>query len=149
MFHDNLRTPAAVLMLLVFTLLGAATVAVAADEPGAEGAPLFINLITDDPHRADMALSFGKNQLAQGHPLTVFLNDRGVYIAAKQGAERFGRHQAMIAELQTAGAKFIVCPMCMQQYGVAKSDLLDGLEVGNPVVTGEALFAPNTRTLTW
>ncbi len=41
--------------------------------------PLFINLISDDPHRADMAISFGKNQLERSHPLTIFLNDKGVF----------------------------------------------------------------------
>jgi predicted peroxiredoxin len=138
------------LSTLIFMLLfGAAMGAVAADEPAADSAPLFINLVTDDPHRAHMALGFGQKQLERGHPLTVFLNDRGVFIAAKQGAERFGLHQGIIAELVGAGGKIIVCPMCMKHYGVAKADLLEGLEVGNPELTGGALFAPGTQTLTW
>jgi predicted peroxiredoxin len=149
MIRSAPHLPHLLVLLLLAVLFGAATSAVAADEPSAQGAPLFINLITDDPHRANMALSFGKNQLDLGHPLTVFLNDRGVFIAAKQGAERFGLHQAKLAELLDAGAKVIVCPMCMKHYGVAKSDLLEGLEVGNPELTGGALFAPDTRTLTW
>jgi predicted peroxiredoxin len=149
MIRSNPNVHAARMLLLLAALLGAAASAVAADEPNAQGAPLFINLLTDDPHRAKMALSFGKNQLALGHPLTVFLNDRGVFIAAKQGAERFGLHQTKLAELVDAGAKIIVCPMCMKHYGVAKADLLEGLQVGNPELTGGQLFAPDTRTLTW
>ncbi|WP_295542460.1 DsrE family protein [uncultured Thiohalocapsa sp.] len=147
MTSQTLRIRGLLLLLAAALMLASATVGAADAE--ADAAPLFINLITDDPHRAHMALSFGQKQLALGHPLTVFLNDRGVLIAAKQGAERFGLHQEIIAELLTAGAKVIVCPMCMQHYGVAEADLLDGLAVGNPKLTGGALFAPDTRTLTW
>jgi sulfur relay (sulfurtransferase) complex TusBCD TusD component (DsrE family) len=134
------------LLLAVLTLAGNA--ALAADKEPA-GVPLFINLITDDPHRAHMALAFGKNQLERGHPLTVFLNDRGVFIAAEQGAERFGLHHGLIGKLLNDGATIIVCPMCMKYYGIAEADLLKGLEVGNPELTGGQLFAPDTRTLTW
>lgn len=140
-------SPAALVMLLA--LLACSALPALAQEQASEQAPLFINLITDDPHRAHMALAFGRNQLALGHPLTVFLNDRGVFIAAEQGGERFGLHQGMLAELVEAGAKVIVCPMCMKHYGVTEADLLDGLQVGKPELTGGALFAPDTRTLTW
>jgi len=37
----------------------------------------------------------------------------------------------------------------MQHYGVAATDLLPGLKTGNPELTGSALFADNTETLTW
>lgn len=139
----------AMLIVLLAALLAGVAARVVAEEPAAGGAPLFINLITDDPHRAHMALAFGKNQLERGHPLTVFLNDRGVFIGAKQGAERFGMHQGILAALLGAGAKIIVCPMCMKHYGVAEADLLEGVVVGNPDLTGGALFTPDTRTLTW
>lgn len=87
-------------------------------------------MITDDPHRAHMALAFGKHQLALGHPLTVFLNDRGVFIAAQQRAERFGLHQGLIAELLAAVAKVVACRMCMKHHGIAQADLVEGLEAG-------------------
>ncbi len=143
---QRLALTAALTLTLVLSLLQPAIVAA---EEAIDRAPLFINLVTDDPHRAQMALAFGNNQLERGHALTVFLNDRGVFIAAKQGAERFGLHQQLLAEMAAAGAQIIVCPMCMQHYGIAKADLLDGLAVGNPDLTGGALFAPDTRTLTW
>ena len=147
MTSPTLHIRGLLLILMAGLILASATVNATDDE--VDGAPLFINLITDDPHRAHMALHFGQKQLELGHPLTVFLNDRGVLIAAEQGAERFGLHQEIIGELVTAGAKVIVCPMCMKHYGVAESDLLDGLALGNPKLTGGALFAPDTRTLTW
>jgi len=39
--------------------------------------------------------------------------------------------------------------MCMKHYGVKEADLLPGIKVGNPEVTGGALFKDNTKTLTW
>ena len=111
--------------------------------------PLFINLTSDDGHRIDMAFNFGGNQLKRGHALTVFMNDRAVFAASKAKAEKYAEQQKTIASLLEAGATILVCPMCMKHYGVAESDLLPGLKVGNPELTGSALFADNTRTLTW
>jgi sulfur relay (sulfurtransferase) complex TusBCD TusD component (DsrE family) len=111
--------------------------------------PLFVNLTTDEPHRANMGITFGKSQLERGHPLTIFLNDKGVLIGSKANAARFADHQKALGELMSKGAMVLVCPMCMQHYGVKESDLLPGLKVGNPEVTGGALFKENTKTMTW
>ncbi len=63
-------------------------------QPAAAGErdPLFINMTTDDPDRANMAITFGANQMARGHPLTIFLNDRGVFVGSRVYAGRFGEH---------------------------------------------------------
>jgi sulfur relay (sulfurtransferase) complex TusBCD TusD component (DsrE family) len=111
--------------------------------------PLFVNLTTDEPHRANMAIAFGKNQLERGHPLTIFLNDRGVFLGAKANAAKYGEHQKALGDLMGKGAVVLICPMCMKHYGVKESDLLPALKVGNPELTGGALFKDNTRTLTW
>ena len=111
--------------------------------------PLFINLTTDNSHRANMAISFGKNQLERGHPLTIFLNDKGVFLGSKSKAAKFGGQQKMFSEILGKGAVVLVCPMCMKHYRVKESDLLSGLKVGNPELTGGALFRDNTKTLTW
>jgi len=111
--------------------------------------PLFVNLTTDEPHRASMALAFGGNQHGRGHPLTVFLNDRGVHLAAKSQAGKFGAHQKSLADLMAKGATVLACPMCMKHYGVAESDLMAGVKIGNPDLTGKALFADGAKTLTW
>ncbi len=111
--------------------------------------PLFINLTTDDAHRAKMGIVFGKKQLERGHPLTIFLNDKAVALGAKGNAAKFPEHQKMLGELLSQGATVIICPMCMQHYGVAEADLLPGLKIGNPELTGEALFKDHTRTLGW
>ena len=96
-----------------------------------------------------MALSFGKNQLERGYPLTVFLNDKGVYVGSRAQAHRFPEQQKLLAELMAKGASAIACPMCMKHYGVPPADLLPGIVLGKPELTGAALFRDNTRTLTW
>jgi sulfur relay (sulfurtransferase) complex TusBCD TusD component (DsrE family) len=129
--------------------LGLVVGSIAAPAVAGETDPLFVNLTTDDSHRANMAMVFGKNQLERGHPLTIFLNDKGVLIGSKANAQKFAAHQKVLADLMSKGAVVMICPMCMKQYGVAESDLLPGLKVGNPELTGAALFKDNTRTLTW
>jgi len=111
--------------------------------------PLFVNLTTDDSHRANMAISFGGNQYKLGHPLTIFMNDKGVLLATTANASQFAEQQKALADLISKGATIIVCPMCMKHYGINEADLLPGMKVGKPELTGPALFKDNTKTLTW
>jgi sulfur relay (sulfurtransferase) complex TusBCD TusD component (DsrE family) len=133
-------------LLLAFALI---TGSIATSAFAGSTDPLFVNLTTDDSHRANMGISFGKDQLERGHPLTISLNDKGVFIGSKANASKFTDHQKMLGELMSKGAVVLVCPMCMKHYGVNESDLLPGLKVGNPELTGGALFKDNTKTLTW
>jgi sulfur relay (sulfurtransferase) complex TusBCD TusD component (DsrE family) len=96
-----------------------------------------------------MALNFGKNQLERGHPLTVFLNDKGVFLGSKAKTGQFADQQKSLEGLIAKGASVIACPMCMKHYAVGQSDLLPGIQVGNPELTGDALFRDKTKTLTW
>lgn len=111
--------------------------------------PLFVNLTSDDSHRANMAITFGANQHERGHPLTIFLNDKGVLIGSKANSTKFADHQKALSDLMSKGVTVLICPMCMKHYGVKESDLLPGLKVGKPELTGGALFKDNTKTLTW
>ena len=133
-------------VLVALTLLaGCASVpAIAGDTD-----PLFVNMTTDNGHRADMALTFGKNQMERGHPLTIFLNDKGVLVGSKKHAAKFGQQQKTLNELMGKDAVVIACPMCMAHYGVKEADLLPGIQIGKPELTGGALFKDNTKTLTW
>ena len=123
--------------------------AIAAPALAGDTDPLFVNLTSDDSHRADMAITFGGNQHERGHPLTIFLNDKGVLIGSKSNSSKFADHQKALSDLMSEGATVLICPMCMKHYGVKESDLLPGLKVGNPELTGGALFKDNTKTLTW
>ena len=111
--------------------------------------PLFVNLLTSDAHRARMAVAFSKNQLERGHPVTFFFNDKGVLVLSKKGSKKYGEHQKLLGELMQKGAVVLACPMCMKHYGVKETDLIEGAKVGNPELTGGALFKDNTKTLTW
>ena len=112
--------------------------------------PLFVNLTTDENHRARMALVFASRQQQLGRPITLFLNDRGVLLSSTKNADKFKGHQEVLSGLIDKGATVLVCPMCMEHYGVDKTDLAPGLKLSNPEVVGEALFADdNTKSLTW
>jgi len=140
-----------VLLLVVLSslLLGCVAPALVVTPTAGGADPLFINMTTDDPHRANMALSFGMKQLDLGHPLTVFLNDKGVFVGTTVNAEQFAEQQKTIAALLEKGAVVYSCPMCMQHYGVNEADLLPGILVSNPDAIGGALFKADTKTLTW
>lgn len=127
-----------------FLMLALSTPAFAGDTD-----PLFINLTSDDGHRSTMAISFGTKQQAKGHPLSLFLNDKAVFIASKAHSAKFAEQQKALAEVIAKGGVVIVCPMCMKHFGVKETDLMPGFKVGNPDLTGAALFKDNTKTLTW
>jgi predicted peroxiredoxin len=132
-----------ILSSLLMSLAGSANVL------AGDADPLFINMTSDDGHRATMAIVFGSKQHAKGHALTVFLNDKGVLVGSKAHAKKFGDQQKDLIDAMSKGATVIICPMCMKKYKVAEADLLPGIKVGSPDVTGAALFKDNTKTLTW
>ncbi len=121
----------------------------AAPAPKAAATSLFINLTTDEPHRATMGIGFGGNQLQRGHGLTLFLNDRAVVLGSTKHATRFPEQQKRLAELLKLGATVYCCPMCMKHYKVDAAELLPGIRVSTPELTGAALFQEGARTLSW
>lgn len=132
--------------LAILAFLGLlATLPAAAAESGS----LFVNLTSNDTHRADMALSFSGAMMERQHPVTIWLNDKAVLLAAKANAVTFGPQQEKLAALMAKGVTVIVCPFCMKYYGVDDGDLLAGAKVGNPELTSGLLFKEDTRTLSW
>ncbi len=112
--------------------------------------PLFVNLTTDEIHRARMALLFASRQQELGRPIVVFLNDRGVLLGSTKNRDKFKEHQQVLAAMIDKGADVLVCPMCMEHHGVDKADLSPGLKLSNPKIVGEALFDDDdTKTLSW
>jgi sulfur relay (sulfurtransferase) complex TusBCD TusD component (DsrE family) len=133
-------------LLAAFAIVCAlAAIPAAADTHGS----LFVNLTTDESHRADMAMAFSKAMMERDHPVVVWLNDKGVFIASKEHAGKFAEQQKMLSALIGKGAIVIACPMCMKHYGVKDVDLIEGVKVGNPDLTGDLLFKEDTKTLTW
>ena len=125
----------------------APAVGVVVPVPGAR--PLFINLTSDDAHRARMAIGFGGNQLQAGHPLTIYLNDRGVLLVSRARSAQFAQQQQLLTALHKAGAQILVCPMCMKHFGVSDQDLIVGAQVSNPRLANQALFQPGSISLSW
>jgi sulfur relay (sulfurtransferase) complex TusBCD TusD component (DsrE family) len=111
--------------------------------------PLFINLSTDEPGRASMAINFGKHHSFAGHPLTIFLNDKAVMMGVKAGSTKFADQQQALSGLISSGALVIMCPICLKQAGYMESDLIAGVKLGGPQITGEALFKDGTKTMSW
>lgn len=134
-------------LLLAWALMGALASATPARADNDD--PLFVNLTSEEKHRSDMAMMFSKSMMERGHPLTIWLNDQAVVIAAKKHGDRFADQQKTLADLIAKGATVIACPVCMKHYGVEESDLLSGVKVGNPDLTDSLLFKDDTRTLSW
>jgi sulfur relay (sulfurtransferase) complex TusBCD TusD component (DsrE family) len=133
-------------------VLAAGIAAVAASATATAGdakGKLFVNMTTDEPHRALMALSFARKQQERGHPVTIYFNDRGVLVASVANASGFAAQQELAAAIAGAGGALLVCPMCMKHFGVEEEQLMPDARVSNPDLAGEALFADDTRTLTW
>ena len=132
----------ALIALLAFAAMPTATFA--------NDDPLFVNLTTDEFHRARMALVFASRQQQLGRPITLFLNDRGVLLSSTKNADKFKEHKKVLTGLIDKGASVLVCPMCMEHFGVDKIDLVPGLKLSNPEVVGDALFGDDdTKSLTW
>jgi sulfur relay (sulfurtransferase) complex TusBCD TusD component (DsrE family) len=111
--------------------------------------PLFINLTTDDTHRASMAINFGKHHFSNGHQLSIFLNDKATILAVKAGASKYADLQKELMEVVNKGGLVIVCPPCLKQAGYSELDLIQGVKMGGPKVTGDALFKDGTKTMSW
>lgn len=135
------KSPKAVFVAVIATL--SLSVVAGPDDP------LFINLSTDEVHRATMAINFGKHHSVNGHPLTIFLNDKAVMLGVKAGSSKFADQQQALYEVISSGALVIMCPMCLKQAGYAESDLISGVKIGGPKITGEALFKDGTKTMSW
>ncbi len=139
----NIRSIFTVLAMAVFALVMATPASADADDS------LFVNLTTDEGHRANMAFTFSKAVLERGHPVSIWLNDKGVLLASKVHSGKFADQQKTLAEMISKGVTVIVCPFCMDHYGVKDGDLIAGAKVGNPELTGGLLFRDDTKTLSW
>jgi hypothetical protein len=42
-----------------------------------------------------------------------------------------------------------MCPICLKQAGYSEADLIAGVKLGGPKVTGDALFKDGTKTMSW
>ena len=138
------------LRVIVAFAVAALTVAISL-QPAVSGDkdPLFVSLVSDDAHAATMALHFAKAVQDQGHPVSVFFNNRGVLVASKAHGDTYPEQQKEIAALTSGGATLLACAHCMEYYGIEQNGLLSGVSAGDADLVTKQLFMDGTRTLTW
>ena len=131
------------LAVLTVVLAGLGQVALAGSSD-----PLFVNLSTDDNHKANMAIAISKEMLKQGHPVTIYMNSQAVQIANKTNPRYAMQHQKL-AEFINKGGTVLVCPVCEQFLHLNPADLVPGIKLSSAPAVAQALFGEKTKTLSW
>jgi predicted peroxiredoxin len=108
---------------------------------------VFVNLTSDEPHRATMALIFARSLVKDGHDVTLFLNVDSVRLASTKVQKLADQRKELQAFMQDGG-KVIVCPHCMKVRKVAEGDLIKGLVMGGKG-EGRQAFLASTRSITY
>lgn len=115
---------------------------------------LFVNLTSNDPWRAGMAINFAQNSLNKGHEVVIYLNIQGVNLASTKIAQPINSHngqnlQQMLKDFISQGGRVIICPSCMEQAGVSQEDLIEGVEMSSPDVIETTLYRDQVRVMSW
>ena len=111
--------------------------------------PLFVNLTTDDNHKANMAIAFSMEQLKHGHPVTIYINCQAVQIVNKANNKRYAMQQQKLTEFAAKGGTVLACRVCEKFLRFQESDLIPGVKLSTANSVAEALFKDNTKTLSW
>ncbi len=130
-----------VVLAIVFAGLGQVAAAAGSD-------PLFVNLSTNDNHRANMAIALSKEMLKQGHPVTIYINSQAAQIVDKTNP-RYAMQQQKLTEFISKGGTVLVCPVCQQFLHLNQNNLLPGVRFSTADAVAQALFRENTKTLSW
>ncbi len=116
---------------------------------------LFVNLTSDEPLRAGMAIGQAlKARQRLKIPVTLLLSVEGVRLADTRVPSPVYPDgtpiREMLKRLLAAGGTVLVCPMCMRYVAaIPQGALLEGVRVAGPDTTFPALFAEGTRTLSY
>jgi predicted peroxiredoxin len=132
-----------ILVVLAIVLTGLVHVASAGSSD-----PFFVNLSTNDHHKANMAIALSQEMLKHGHPVTIYLNSQAVQMANKNNAE-YVMQQKKLVEFINKGGTVLVCPVCQKFLHIDQADLIPGVQLSNAIKVDQALFRPNTKTLSW
>ncbi|MCS7265624.1 MAG: DsrE family protein [Armatimonadetes bacterium] len=110
---------------------------------------LFLNLTSDEPWRAEMAINYATQARKLGYDVVVFLNVRGVFLARKEPLTDLVKAQEQLKTLMALGSKVYVCPSCSKRAGIKpRADWIDGAIEGSHE-TIELQMAPNTKVMSW
>ncbi len=101
-----------------------------------ESAEMIINLKSDafeDAHSTYMAINFAEMGLSNDLEVIIFLNVHGVRLLEEEAASLSFLGESLVDKLNSfveMGGRVIVCPMCMQAYGMDTGDLPANFERG-------------------
>ncbi len=132
-----------ILVVLAIVLAGLVHVASAGSAD-----PLFVNLSTNDHHKANMAIALSTEMLKHGHPVTIYINSEALQIVNTKNSE-YVMQQKKLGEFVSKGGIVLVCPVCEKFLNVNQADLVPGVQLSNAIKVDQALFRSNTRTLSW
>jgi predicted peroxiredoxin len=132
------------LVIIMVVLAGFGQVALAGSSD-----PLFVNLTTDDNHKANMAIAFSMEQLKHGHPVTIYVNSQAIQIVNKANSKRYAMQQQKLTEFASKGGTVLACRVCEKFLKFTESDLIPGVKLSTANSVAEALFKDNTKTLSW
>jgi peroxiredoxin family protein len=121
-----------VLVGLVITLAALAipgAMDTADSQPPRPARDFVVNLTSDQPARAMMALELAAHAVADGRRVTVFLNVEAARLAAADAGD--SDFQTLFQKVRDEGVSFLACPMCMQRFGVEPDTLADGVVVAD------------------
>ncbi|MGB7913407.1 MAG: DsrE family protein [Desulfobaccales bacterium] len=131
-----------IIMMVVLAGFGQAAMAGSSD-------PLFVNLASDDNHKANMAIAFSMEQLKHGHPVTIYINSQAVKIINKTNNQRYAMQQQKLTEFASKGGTVLACPVCERFLKFTESDAIPGVKFSTADSVAAALFKDNTKTLSW
>jgi|WetSurMetagenome_2_1015567.scaffolds.fasta_scaffold120635_2 predicted peroxiredoxin len=132
-----------ILVVLAIILAGLVQVASAGSSD-----PLFVNLTSDDNHKANMAIGIAREMLKHGHPVTIYVNSQALQIVNRKNLQ-YAMQQKKLTEFISKGGTVLVCPVCTKFLRFNQADLIPGVQMSNANLVDQALFRPNTRTLSW
>lgn len=116
---------------------------------------LFVNITTDDLNRSAMAISFATRVLNQtDKPVTLFFNVEGVRLLDTTIPEQTYSNgltpRDMIQTFMDDGGVVLICPMCLKNVGGMEEDeIMEGVLIGGPDYTWEAMFAEDVTVLSY
>ena len=105
------------------------------------GNPLVYHLSSDDPWRANVAVSDATTQLKLGHNVTLLLSVEGVQVGVKHPHHYLGLDllPENVTNFIADGGKVIVCAVCLRIAGYNNSDIVDGAIIGKPEIISNLL----------
>lgn len=122
----------------------------------AEAKGLFVELSSDDLFKVRRAFMVGTMvRQTQKIPVTVNISlgptkyvNKGLPLAKMAKLREQSVHDLMTVFME-AGGEIMVCPMCIQGYGLSKEDVLEGIKIGGPDTTLPRMLEDGVKTLSF